>query len=138
MNNELTIRELKHIIKELEDDLDLYLTLKQINFYKTQPGAVKFKEIMTNQSMVISDRFAQYVIRDEEYDETIFAKHQSLLAYQQRLLNKLKNISTSNERSLITYLREEERLTWKEICKITHYSDKQARRIYQKGKDDRQ
>ncbi len=135
---ELTIRELKHIIKELEDDLDLYLTLKKINFYKTQPGAIKYKDIMTNQSMVISDRFSQYVIRDEEYDNVIFTKHQSLLAYQQRLLDKLKNINTSNERVLITYLREEEKMSWKEICKITHYSDRQARRIYQKGKDDRQ
>lgn len=130
LEKELTIKELKHIIKELEDDLELYLTLKKINFEKTQPGATKFKDIVTSKPTSTSDRFAQYMIKDEQYDETIFAKHQSLLAYEQRYLEKIKNMKSSSEKEFITFLREEEKLSWEEISRITYYSERQCRRIY--------
>jgi len=52
---ELTVKELKHIIQELEDDLDLYLTLKKINYNKTQPGASKIKNVVTSKTNTISD-----------------------------------------------------------------------------------
>ena len=35
----ITIKELKYKIKEIEDDLELYLKLKQIEITKTQPQA---------------------------------------------------------------------------------------------------
>jgi len=127
---ELTVKELKHIIQELEDDLDLYLTLKKINYNKTQPGASKIKNVVTSKTNTISDRFAQYVIKDEEYDEKIYSTHQSLLAYEQRLLNKLNNMKSSDSKTYITYLKEEEGLTFEEITKIVHYSLRQVKRIY--------
>lgn len=127
---ELTIKELKHIIQELEDDLDLYLTLKKINFNKTQPGATKIKDVVTSKTNTITDRFAQYTIKDEEYDNKIYATHQSLLAYEQRLLDKLNNMKSSDTKTYITYLKEEEGLTFEEITKIVHYSLRQVKRIY--------
>jgi hypothetical protein len=132
LEKELTIKELKHNIKEIEDDLDLYLTLKKINFDKTQPSCSKIKDVVTNRPTVVFDKFSHYVIKDEEYDETIYAKTQSLLAYQERLLKKIENIRTSDDKAYITYLREEERMNWNDIAKYTHYSIRQAQRIYNK------
>jgi len=127
---ELTIRELKHIIKELEDDLELYLTLKKINYEKTQPGSTKIKNVVTSKGNIIFDKFTHYVIKDEEYDMTIYAKHESLLAYQKRLLEKIQNLATSDSKAYITYLREEGNLSWEEIARYTHYSKRQVQRIY--------
>jgi hypothetical protein len=127
---ELTIKELKYIIKELEDDIDLYLTLKKINFQKTQPTVVKYKDVVSSKTNNIFDKFTHYVIKDEEYDETIYLKVQSLLAYQTRLADKIQNISQSSPKAYITYLREEENMSWLEIEKTTNFSERQARRIY--------
>ena len=127
---ELTIKELRHIIQELENDLELYLTLKKINFNKTQPGASKIKDVVTSKTNSISDRFAQYIIKDEEYDSKIYATHQSLLAYEKRYLEKVNNMKSSDEKTYITYLREEEKKNWDDIAKVMHYSERQCRRIY--------
>jgi len=52
------------------------------------------------------------------------------LAYEQRLLNKLNNMKSSDSKTYITYLKEEEGLTFEEITKIVHYSLRQVKRIY--------
>lgn len=127
---ELTIKEIKHQIKELENDLDLYLTLKKINFEKTQPHPIDYKTVITDKLNNIFDKFSHYVIKDEKYDKEIYSKTQELLAWQQRLIDKIKNISSSSPKAFITYLREEENLSWEDIEKVTHYSERQARRIY--------
>ena len=43
LEKKLTIREVKNEIKHLENELDLYATQRNINFLKTQPGAIKIK-----------------------------------------------------------------------------------------------
>ena len=134
----LTIREARNAIESLENELDLYLTQKKINFQKTQPGAVALKEVVTSKSNNIFDRFTHYVIKDEIYDTKIYGLQESILSYQEYIIKEMKRISKNGGSELIVYLRDEERLPWKQICKVTHYSDKQVRRIYKKGKDDRQ
>lgn len=67
LQKELTIKEIKYQIKELEKDLELYLTLKKINYQKTQPKAVTYKEIVTSGGSNNFDRFTHYVIKDEDY-----------------------------------------------------------------------
>lgn len=131
IEKELTIKEIKHQIKELEDDLDLYLTLKKINFEKTQPKAVNYKEVMVNNNSHF-DKFSHYMIKDEDYDETIYSKTEALNAWEKRLIEKIKSVSTSNDKAFITYLREEEEMSWLEIEATTNFSKRQAQRIYQK------
>ena len=50
-------------------------------------------------------------------------------------IKEMKRISKNGGSELIVYLRDEERLPWKQICKVTHYSDKQVRRIYKKSRN---
>lgn len=134
----LTIKEAKNEVKKLENELDLYLTKKRINFEKTQPGSSKFKDVVTSRTNTIFDKFSHYVIKDEEVDGKIYSLQQSINAYQDYIVKEMKRISENGGSELIVYLRDEEKMHWKEICKITNYSDKQARRIYQQVKNDRQ
>lgn len=133
----LTIKEARNEIEALENELDLYLTQKKINYNKTQPGAVAIKDVISSKTNNIFDRFTHYIIKDEEYDTKIYGLQESILSYQEYIVKEMKRISEHGGNELILYLRDEERMPWKEICNITHYSDKQARRIYSKSKDDR-
>lgn len=125
----LTIKELKYKIKELEDEIDMYLTLKKIDFVKTQPGAMSYKDVIVQGGQPY-DKFTHYTIKSEKYDKKIIELTDTLLTYQKRLNNKIANISNSDSKAFITYLREEEHMSWKQICRLTHFSDRQARRIY--------
>ena len=130
LQKELTVKEIKYQIKELEKDLELYLTLKKINYQKTQPKAVTYKEVVTSNGSNHFDRFAHYVIKDEDYDEKIYATTESLLAWQKRLVDKMKSISESDDKIFITHLRDNEKYSWEKIARETNYSERQARRIY--------
>lgn len=134
----LTIRQAKNELKKLENELDLYLTKKKINFEKTQPGSSKIKEVVTSRTNTIFDKFTHYVIKDEETDNKIYGLQQAILGYQEYIVKEMKRISDYGGSEFIIYLRDEEKMQWKEICKITNYSDKQARRIYNQFKYDRQ
>ena len=129
MIEELSIRELKYKIKEIEDELELYLTLKKIEFSKSQPGAMTYKDIIVQGGKPF-DKFTHYLIKSEQYDEKINELTQSLLAYETRLAKKIKNICNGDSKSYITYLREEEKYSWEKIARITNFSVRQARRIY--------
>ena len=125
----LTIKELKYKIKELEDEIDMYLTLKKIDFVKTQPGAMSYKDVIVQGGQPY-DKFTHNTIKSEKYDKKIIELTDTLLTYQKRLNNKIANISNSDSKTFITYLREEEKLRWDEISRITNYSLRQAKRIY--------
>ena len=126
---ELTIKELKYKIKELEDEIDLYLTLKKIEFAKTQPGAMTYKDVIVKGGKPM-DKFTHYTIKSEKYDKRIIELTDTLLTFQKRLNNKIANISNSDSKTFITYLREEEKYSWEKIARITNFSVRQARRIY--------
>ena len=130
LKKELTVKEIKYKIKELEDDLNLYLTLKKINYEKTQPQSVRYQDIVISGGNKIFDKFTHYVIKDEDYDTTIYAITEAILVWEQRLVEKIKNISESEDKILITYLRDDEEYSWERIARETNYSERQARRIY--------
>ena len=106
---ELTIKELKYKIKELEDEIDMYLTLKKIDFVKTQPGAMTYKEVIVQGGQPY-DKFTHYTIKSEKYDKKIIDITDTLLTYQKRLNNKIANISNSDSKTFITYLREKDKI----------------------------
>lgn len=129
-NKFLTIRQAKNEIKKLENNLDLYLTKKKINFEKTQPASNEIKSVVTSKGNVLFDKFTHYVIKDEELDSTIYSIQESILAYQQFIVKEMKRISEAKGSELITYLRDEENLSWNEIKDIVHYSLRQCHRLY--------
>lgn len=130
MKQELTISELKNIVKDLEKDLELYLNLKEIAFQKTQPSGTDFNKIYVKAPNIKFDMFTHYVMKSEEYDATIYELSKSLLAYQKRLVAKMEFLSKSDVRGYITYLREEENMIWEDIAMLVNYEERQCRRIY--------
>lgn len=79
---------------------------------------------------MLFDKFTHYVIKDEELDSTIYSIQESILAYQQFIVKEMKRISDAKGSELITYLRDEENLSWNEIKDIVHYSLRQCHRLY--------
>ena len=132
----LTIREAKNEIKKLEHELDVYATKKNINFLKTQPGAMKLQDIVVDSSHMNFDSFLNYAIRDEEYDTKIYGLLASIFSYQQYIAKELKRMSEYDEIGYITYLREEERKNWKEIDKLLHRGDDYSRTKYKRYKKE--
>lgn len=132
-NKFLTIRQAKNEIKKLENNLDLYLTKKKTNFEKTQPASNEIKSVVTSKGNVLFDKFTHYVIKDEELDSTIYSIQESILAYQQFIVKEMKRISDAKGSELITYLRDEENLSWNEIKDIVHYSLRQCHNLYAKN-----
>lgn len=128
----LTIRQAKNEIKKLENNLDLYLTKKKINFDKTQPKTAGIKDVVTSKGNIIFDKFTHYVIKDEELDSTIYGIQESILAYQNFIIKEMKRISSAGGSELIIYLRDEEGLSWNEIKNIVHYSLRQCHNLYNK------
>lgn len=134
----LSIEEAKREIKKLENELDLYLTKKKINYQKTQPASIKIKDIVIS-SKNIFDKFSHYVIKDEELDIKIYSLQEAILSYQEYIVKEMKRISETEPHKLEIYeLREDldfikkygRKRTWLEIAELTNYSDRQVIRIY--------
>lgn len=130
----LTIREAKNEIKKAENELDLYLTKKKINFNKTQPGAITLKDIMVDSSKNVFDKFTHYVIKDEEVDSKIYGLQETINAYQKYIIEEMKRMSECDEIGLICYLKEEEHKSWKEIDKYLHRGEDYSRTKYKRYK----
>lgn len=130
----LTVRQAKNIIKELQNELDLYLTKKKINFERTQPKASKMKDAIISKTGEIFDSFTTYMIKDEECDDKIYALQESILAYETYLSKELNRMREYDEISLIVFLKEELNWTWKEIDETLHNSCDYSRTKYNRYK----
>ena len=136
----LTIRETKKILRDLYDDLDVELTNKKINLYKTQPQAIKLKDVLVDSSHTSFDKFSHYVIKDERLDTKIISLLESINSYEKLIIKRIRSIALANEQEAkVIILREDEEyarkhkgnpMTWEIIGEKTGYSEKQCRRIY--------
>lgn len=138
MIKEITILEAKNKIKKLENELNLYLTKKKLNYQKTQPQSIKIKDIVTHTNSIF-DKFSHYVIKDEELDSTIYLLQEEIVSYQEYIIKEMKRISEVDPVKLKVYLlREDEEFiskhgrkrTWFEIIELTNYSERQVKRMY--------
>lgn len=139
LEKHLTIKEARNEIEKLENELDVYLTKKKINYIKTQPGSSKFKDVITSKTNAIFDKFSHYIIKDEELDTKIYSLQESILSYQEYILKEMQRISNIEPYKLKVYeLREDmdfirkynRKRYWIEIAETLNYSEKQVRRIY--------
>lgn len=139
LKKELTIQEATRVKNKLENELELYLHLKEINYIKTQPSSVKIKDIVTSRTNNIFDKFSQYVIKDEEYDDKIYSLMESINAYEKYIIEEMKRLSKLEPQKLEIYLSREDldfiakhsrKRTWKEIGELYNYSERQVQRIY--------
>ena len=139
LEKHLTIKEARNEIEKLENELDVYLTKKKINYVKTQPGSSKFKDVVTSRTNAIFDKFSHYIIKNEELDTKIYSLQESILSYQEYILKEMQRISNIEPYKLKVYeLREDmdfirkynRKRYWIEIAETLNYSEKQVRRIY--------
>lgn len=118
----LTIKEIKNEIKKIENELDLYLTKRNLNYLKTQPGAMQIRDVVVDSSHVNYDSFLNYAVKDEEYDTKIYSLIYSLYSYKAYLAKEIQRLSKYDEIGYITYLREEEHKSWYDIDKTLNHS----------------
>lgn len=135
IQRDLTLKEIKNQIWELENKLEFYLTQKKINFVKTQAGAIQYKDVVSSSNSIF-DKHTHYIIKDEEYDNKIYSLQESLASYEQLLAKEMKRMSKYDEVGLICYLREEEDRSWKYIDKILHRSFGYSKVKYSRYKKD--
>ena len=133
---ELTLKQAKNELTKLENELDLYLTKKKINFEKTQPKASRIKDIVVSKSNTIFDSFSHYVIKDEECDDKIYSLQESIVAYQSYITKEINRMRKYDDIALIVYLKEEENWSWKDIDKELNCGADYARTKYKRFKKD--
>lgn len=139
--NHLTIEEAKKEIDRLNNELELYLEKKQINFERTLPSSSKLKDIIPGKtdSISIFDKFTHYIIKDEECDDKIYQLLETINAYERFIIRETKRLSKIEPHKMKVYsLRNDgefikknnRKRTWNEIGDILGYSERQAQRIY--------
>ncbi len=116
----LTIKEAKNKIKQLENELDVYLTKMNLNYLKTQPVAVKINEIVVDSSHMSFDNFLNCFMKNEKYDSKIYDNLVSIYTYKLFIVKELERMSKYDEIAYITYLRDEDGKSWKEIDNMLH------------------
>lgn len=141
VEKKLTIREVKKELRDLNDTLDTYLKKKKINYYKTLPQGTSFDKIMVSGSHSSFDKFAHYVIKDEELDIKIVSLLESINAYENLIIKRIKSIALANEDyAKVIALREDEDyarkhkgkpMPWNLIGERVGYDEKQCRRIWE-------
>ena len=137
MEQHLTIREVKNEIKRLENELNVYLTKKNINLLKVQPKAMQIKDIVVDSSHTNFDKFLNYIQKDEEYDTKIYGLLASIYSYKSYIANEIKRMAEYDEISYIVYLREEEKKSWREIDRILHHGENYSKVKYSRYKNDK-
>lgn len=129
----MTIREAKNDLIKYNNELELYLEKKQINFEKTQPQAVKIKDVILSSGFV-NDKFLHYVIKDKDLDDTIYYLQKKINATERFIIKEMERISHNKGNEYIVYLRDEMKLSWDKISRYTNYSLRQCHRLYNKSK----
>ncbi len=129
----MTIREAKNDLERINNELELYLEKKQINFEKTQPQASKFKDVILSTGFV-NDKFLHYVIKDENLDSKIIALQKEANAIENFIIKEMDRILKNKGNEYIVYLRDELKLSWNKISRYTNYSLRQCHYLYKDAK----
>lgn len=128
----MTIENAKKEIDKLNNELELYLEKKNINFQRTQPSSPTLKDVIAGKSdsIPIFDKFTHYVIKDEECDNKIYSILESINAYERFIIKEEQRISRVEPSKLKVYMLKQRGKTFKEIGLIINYSERQVQRIY--------
>ena len=128
----LTIEGAKREIDKLNNELELYLEKKKINFEKTKPSSPVLRDIIPGKSdsIAVFDKFTHYVIKDEECDNKIYQLLETINAYEKYIINEEKRLSETEPIKLKIYLLKQKRKKFEEIGEAIGYSKRQVIRIY--------
>lgn len=117
------LKEIRNKVLELDNRLNFLLEKKEINFEKTQPGSPLLKSTMVDTSRNIVDKFALYMIKDEELDKEIQDLRDNLLIWIKYYNEEVKRLYKYNDLLMIEFLKNELNWKWREIDEYLHYSE---------------
>lgn len=124
------LREIRNKVLEIDNRLNFLLEKKKINFEKTQPGSITLKGIMVDSSRSPIDKFALYMIKDEELDKEIQELRDNYLIWIKYYNEEVKRLGKYNDVLMIEFLKNELNWKWMDIDKYLHYSDGGSRKKY--------
>ena len=124
------LREIRNKVLEIDNKLNFLLEQKERNFEKTQPGSPLLKSVMVDTSRNIVDKFALYMIKDEELDTEIQDLRDNLLIWIKYYNEEVKRLSKYDDLLMIEFLKNELNWKWNEIDSYLHYSDGGTKKKY--------
>lgn len=132
--NRININEAKTKRDQLINELELYLEQKEANFIRTQPKSPIMKDIIEGKSdgFRISDKFTHFIIKDEKFDEIIFALQKEINALEKYIINEMERINKAGADYLVRYYRDVEHYSWEKVSQLTHYSVRQCHNLYKR------
>lgn len=133
----MTIKEANIQIKQIDNDIESLEQKKELEFIKTQPGAVKTdKEIVDG--IQIADKNFNYVVKKDEITKQLNIKLKEKEDLEHWIERELRIIGEYEPlKAKIIKLREQTNLTWDKISEATGYSRRQVIRIYKKYSEQR-
>jgi hypothetical protein len=133
----MSLKDIKNEITKLNNQLLTYLNLKQISFETVTGTTSRMKDILVSKTDFVFDKFTHYLIKDEKYDNKIYSLQQSIAEYEKLLFREMERYRKYDDLSLIIYLRDEEKWSWKKIDRILNYSDDVSRVKYSRYKNEK-
>lgn len=126
----MTIREANIKIKQLDNDIDSLERKKELEFLKTQPGAVKTDKEVVDGIQVIDKNF-NYVVQKDKITRELNIKLKEKENLEKWITRELRIIGEYEPlKAKIIKLRQETGLTWDKISEATGYSRRQCIYIY--------
>lgn len=134
MMEHLNISKAKIQREQLVNELELYLEQKEINFIRTQPKSPIMRDVIEGRSdgFRISDKYTHYIIKDQKFDEKIYALQKEINALEKYIISEMERISKAGGDYLVRYYRDIEKYSWEKISRLTHYSLRQCHNLYKK------
>lgn len=134
----MTIREANIQIKQIDNDIEILERKKELEFMKTQPGAIKTDKEIVDGIQVIDKNF-NYVVKSDEITRELNLKlkeKENLENWVDKELRILKEYEPLKAK--IVRLREgTQKMTWNQIANAVGYTERQCRRIYRNYTDRR-
>lgn len=130
----MTIKEANNKLEKIDNDINYWLTEKEIELSKALPKATDITQERVSGGTRV-DKFMKYAEAlevkqiDEKLDK-LYAQKKNLEDYLDKELYRLQKYGPL-ERKIIT-LRSEKGLRWREISVLTGYCERQCQRIYDK------
>ena len=137
----MTIKEANNKLEKIDNDINYWLTEKEIELSKVLPKATDITQERVSGGTRI-DKFLKYaeVMEVKQIDEKLdklYAQKKNLEDYIEKELHRLNKYREVEQ--LIVYYKEQctENYTWVQISQRVYYSKEQCQRIYKKWKKER-
>lgn len=129
------LREIRNKVLEIDNRLNFLLEKKELNYQRTQPASPIMKAIVSNSRSPI-DKFALYMIRNEDLDDEIQELRDSYIVWLNYYNEEIKRLSKYNDLLMIEFLKNELNWKWNDIDKYLHYGEGGSRKKYQRYKNE--